>query len=240
MSQSSSRPGGPARSLADAGGSSVSSARNRPRASYPRARSVSCSRSAIRTAAESVRRSRTGPRYARIRSSWPAGVRRVSSAQPARALRSSRIPSAPWRGISTGWSIKLTIGDGPIGSWTPSASIRRRAVAGPMPSGSWSTRNHATSSQGFSSTRSIASASFTCAPSRNRRPPYFTNGMLRRASSTSSTSEWCAARNSTACSRSATPSFTGRDDLAADAVGLSRLVQAGLQHGPRTVGPVGP
>ena len=69
---------------------------------------------------------------------------------------------------------------------TPIACISRRAVAGPMPSGSCSTRNHATSSWGFSSTRRIASVSFTWAASMNFRPPYFTNGMLRRVSSTSS------------------------------------------------------
>ena len=62
--------------------------------------------------------------------------------------------------------------------------------AGPMPSGSWSTRNHDTSSRGLSAIRSTASASFTCADSRNFNPPYLTNGMLRRVSSTSSRSLW--------------------------------------------------
>ena len=37
-----------------------------------------------------------------------------------------------------------------------------------------------------------------CAASRNFRPPYFTNGILRLVSSTSRTSLWLALRNSTA------------------------------------------
>ena len=44
-----------------------------------------------------------------------------------------------------------------------------------------------------------------CAASRNFRPPYLTNGILRRASSTSSTSLALALRNSTAWRRSGTP-----------------------------------
>jgi hypothetical protein len=59
---------------------------------------------------------------------------------------------------------------------------RRRPDAGK----SWITRKPATRSRGFSAQRRNASTSFTCAASRNLRPPNFTNGMLRRASSISS------------------------------------------------------
>ena len=86
-------------------------------------------------------------------------------------------------------------------------------MAGPIPSGSWRTRNQLTSSHGFSRMRSSASASFTCAASMNFRPPYFTNGMLRRVSSTSSRSLWWAARNRTACSCSGTPSSRCRSTV---------------------------
>ena len=63
-----------------------------------------------------------------------------------------------------------------------------RALAGPMPGSSCSTRKAAIVLRGLSAQRSTASRSFTCAASRNFRPPYFTYGILRRVSSTSSTS----------------------------------------------------
>ena len=54
-----------------------------------------------------------------------------------------------------------------------------------------------------------ARKSLTCAASRNFSPPYLTNGTPRAVSSTSSRSLWCAARISTAWSRSRAPSSHG-------------------------------
>src|SRR6185436_4399396 len=90
----------------------------------------------------------------------------------------------------------------------PSASKRvntRAAPAGPTPGRSCSARNAAMRFFGLSAQRSTASRSLTCAASRNLRPPYFTYGMLRLTSSSSSRSEWCEARNSTAWFLSSTP-----------------------------------
>ena len=86
-----------------------------------------------------------------------------------------------------------------------SSSTHLRALTGPMPGSSCSTRNAARELRRLSAQRSTASMSLMCAASRNFRPPYFTNGMRRRASSTSSTSLALALRNSTAWRRSATP-----------------------------------
>ena len=47
--------------------------------------------------------------------------------------------------------------------------------------------------------------SLMCAASRNFSPPNFTNGMLRRVSSTSSGPLWLDVRNSTACCFSSVP-----------------------------------
>src|SRR5262249_51993207 len=69
-----------------------------------------------------------------------------------------------------------------------SVSRMRRARVGPTPSSSCSTRNQLTSSAGLSTSRSTARRSLTCAASRKRRPPYLTNGMPRRVSSSSSSS----------------------------------------------------
>jgi hypothetical protein len=80
-----------------------------------------------------------------------------------------------------------------------SRAITFRARLGPMPGRSCSIRNPATASLGFSAQRKTHRASFICAASRNFRPPYFTNGMFRRASSISSAALWCAVRNRTAC-----------------------------------------
>ena len=60
-------------------------------------------------------------------------------------------------------------------------------------------------SLGFSAQRSTHSTSLTCAASRNLSPPYLTNGMPRRVSSSSSGALWLELRNSTACDFSATP-----------------------------------
>ena len=67
----------------------------------------------------------------------------------------------------------------------------------------------------------------------NFSPPYFTNGMFRRASSTSRWSEWCAARNSTACAFSGHALLAMREDGAADRVALLGLVEAGAELRPR-------
>jgi hypothetical protein len=83
-------------------------------------------------------------------------------------------------------------------------SMHLRALTGPMPGSSCSARNAASVLRGLSAQRSTASMSLMCAASRNFRPPYFTNGILR-ASSTSSTSLALALRNSTAWRLSATP-----------------------------------
>ena len=69
-------------------------------------------------------------------------------------------------------------------------SSTRCAEAGPTPGSSCSSRKPATRSRGFSTKRSSASMSLTCAASRNFSPPNFTNGMLRRVSSTSSGPLW--------------------------------------------------
>ena len=62
------------------------------------------------------------------------------------------------------------------------------AAAGPTPGKSWSTRNPATESLGFSAQRSAQRTSFTCAASRNFRPPNFTKGIRLAVSSSSSRS----------------------------------------------------
>ena len=61
---------------------------------------------------------------------------------------------------------------------------------GRCPATAAATRKPATRSRGFSTKRSSASMSLTCAASRNFRPPNFTNGMLRRVSSISSGPLW--------------------------------------------------
>ena len=83
--------------------------------------------------------------------------------------------------------------------WSAIASRTRCANAGPTPGNNCSTRNPATRSREFSTKRSTASKSLTCAVSRNFNPPNFTNGMLRRVSSSSTEVLWCEARNRTAC-----------------------------------------
>ncbi|CFO07522.1 Uncharacterised protein [Bordetella pertussis] len=85
------------------------------------------------------------------------------------------------------------------------ASISLPAVAGPMPGTSCATRKPASRERGFSAQRSTDSMSLTWAASRKRRPPNFTNGMLRRVSSSSSAALWLEARNSAACDLSVAP-----------------------------------
>ena len=65
-------------------------------------------------------------------------------------------------------------------------SEERRAAAGPMPGINCATRKPARRLSGFCTQRSTDSRSFTCAASRNFRPPNLTNGMFRRVSSSSS------------------------------------------------------
>ena len=60
------------------------------------------------------------------------------------------------------------------------------ADVGPTPGRICIRRKPATRSRGFWTNRNSASMSLTWALSRNFRPPNFTNGMLRRVSSTSS------------------------------------------------------
>ena len=83
--------------------------------------------------------------------------------------------------------------------WQAPRSDRRpppcgRARAAPTPArrpaAAAARRKPATRSRGFSTKRSSASMSLTCAASRNFRPPNLTNGMLRRVSSTSSGPLW--------------------------------------------------
>ena len=91
----------------------------------------------------------------------------------------------------------------------PAPATSRRAIASP-----WPGRRPAAAAAreippsgcaGCRPTAARASTSLTCAASRNLRPPYFTNGMPRRASSSSSCALWLALRNSTACDLSAIP-----------------------------------
>ena len=76
-----------------------------------------------------------------------------------------------------------------------------------------------------------ARRSLTWAISTNFSPPYFSNGMLRRASSISSAREWCSARKSTACSLERHALLAVREDALADPLGLLVLVAAGDEHG---------
>ena len=73
-----------------------------------------------------------------------------------------------------------------VGAASASDRALCAAVAGPAPGSNCTTRKPATRSRGFSAQRSSDSRSLICAASRNFRPPNFTNGMLRRVSSTSS------------------------------------------------------
>ena len=78
-----------------------------------------------------------------------------------------------------------------------------------------------------------ASRSRTWAASRNRNPPYFTNGMRRRRSSTSSRSLWWALRKSTACSPQATPVLVVLENDVGDRRGLGAHVGTGGQDRAR-------
>ncbi len=100
-------------------------------------------------------------------------------------------------------------------------------------------RNQESASAGFSSSRSTARKSFTCAASTNLRPPYFTKGMLRLESSTSSVSLWWPARKRTACSRRGVPSSrfwsTRSQTAAACSCSSEQVVMVGLRAPPRCV-----
>ena len=71
-----------------------------------------------------------------------------------------------------------------------------------------------------------------CAASRNFRPPYFTKGILRLPSSTSSTSLWLALRNSTAWRLSGHVGLATPQDFLADVLGLGLQLIHG--HDART------
>src|SRR4029077_20102543 len=77
-------------------------------------------------------------------------------------------------------------------------SIAARACTGPMPGSNCSVRKAASVLRGLSAQRSTPSRSLMWASSRKFRPPYFTKGTLRLASSTSRMSLWLALRKNTA------------------------------------------
>ena len=123
----------------------------------------------------------------------------------------------------------------------PSRRAARRACAGPMPGTSCATRKPASRLRGFCAQRSTASTSLTCAASRNLSPPNLTNGMLRRASSSSSAALWCAARNSTACALQREPAFALRQHAVGDPARLRRfVVDRRRAAAARTTARVGP
>ena len=106
----------------------------------------------------------------------------------------------------------------------PRGAPARRPAAGPSRAAAARPGSRPALSRGFSAQRRQARASLTCAASRKRSPPNFTNGMLRRPSSTSSASLWWAARNSTACWRSGTPASRRSRIALDDVVHLRQLV----------------
>jgi hypothetical protein len=69
-------------------------------------------------------------------------------------------------------------------AWWPSSGnadcTKIYANDGPAPDSNCITRKATTRSRGFSTKRSSASRSLTCAVSKNFKPPNFTKGMLRR------------------------------------------------------------
>ncbi len=105
-----------------------------------------------------------------------------------------------------------------------SSSSTLRARIGPTPSRSWRSRNQLISSAGLSVRRSRAMKSLTCAASRKRSPPYLTNGIPRRVSSSSSGSESCPVRNRTACCAQLHALLARGHDAIADLPGLRRFI----------------
>ena len=101
------------------------------------------------------------------------------------------------------------------------------AIFGPTPGSSRATRKPATRSRGFSAKRMSATASLTCAASRNFKPPYLTNGTLRRVSSSSSAALWWDARNSTACALSSAPGLAIGEHAGRDVARLIGVVRNG-------------
>src|SRR5579863_3556415 len=101
-----------------------------------------------------------------------------------------------------------------------------------MPGSNWSVRNPATRSFGFSHQRKMLTTSLMCAASKNFRPPYLTNGMLRRLSSISSWALCCDALNSTAWSFNGTPFSLARRicfaTYRASAASSAKLVRNGF------------
>ena len=85
------------------------------------------------------------------------------------------------------------------------ATRARVSSPGPTPGSSRAMRKPDILLRGLSAQRSTHRTSLTCAASRNLSPPNLTNGMPRRASSSSSCALWPELRNSTACDFSATP-----------------------------------
>ena len=113
------------------------------------------------------------------------------------------------------------------------------ATFGPTPGMSRATRKPATRSRGFSAKRMSATASLTCAASRNFKPPYLTNGTLRRVSSSSSAALWWEARNSTAWLLSAAPVSRLASTRVATKRAWSASSATATSTGRRTVRPIG-
>ena len=147
---------------------SAAAARDRPAA---RARPRRSARGAARTSA------RRGPsRRATARSRRAAARTGATSARQSSAAGGGRVERVHAR---------------PSGPAAPSiASSSRAAVAGPTPGSRRAARKPAIRLRGFSAQRRMDSTSLTCAASRNLSPPNFTNGMSRRASSSSSCALW--------------------------------------------------
>ena len=104
------------------------------------------------------------------------------------------------------------------------ASSSFAAVAGPTPGSRRAMRKPDIRLRGLSAQRSTHSTSLTCAASRNLSPPYLTNGMSRRASSSSSCALWLELRNSTACDLSVIPHSRCSSTLVGDAARLIGFV----------------
>src|SRR5579883_609288 len=119
------------------------------------------------------------------------GLKFLDAAHVKDALAMLRFAQNP-RDRIAGFRVALTLpGIGPASAERIAAAAQggvasmRSALAGPIPGKVKATRKPAMRSRGFCAKRSIASASLTWAASRNFKPPYLTNGMLRRVSSSS-------------------------------------------------------
>ena len=176
--------------------------------------------------ASSCRRCRCG-RYQAAASSIACGQATPSGARSVASKASSSGQSARAAG---GGRKALQRGAGIIGLVHP---IEQPPGAGHADAGHQ--LRHAQAGQpvdaGCCAQRSTDSISLTCAASRNFSPPNLTNGMLRRASSSSSAALWCDARNSTAWRLSAMPSSRCAQHLVGNPPRLRRLV--GHRHQAR-------